>query len=213
MNYAKTGVDLHLEPLINQNSADLSNQLMERIIYQQDCNDEFVKQLVLCEEKKLPKTKVIINIAAFINLISIDLKTISRDLILSKDEWCKRHYIRQSHLLIYEFNNTYNLLQKDFIAHITSTLNINHLEHERLENASLLREYNKKYKNLFYSIRNNTIAHREADIVSQVRLIEGLIFSDSVEAITKFDVILNKMGSYFGEVIKEELKRIGVICN
>lgn len=179
----------------------LSKDIAKNIAYQQTTLDEFVKGINECDKKELRNTKIIWNLSAFVNIISIDLKIITRDLVLAEDDWTQRHYIRQAYLLIYEFYNTYYNEQKDYYVLINEKLNIIELDFQKNDVVKLLREFKKQYEKTFRVIRNTTIAHRDKDVMLQIEMIENLNYSDAIEIILKFDTIINKLGGFMQRVI------------
>jgi len=201
MNFRKTGVDAQLMPKMKAYGNQLSNDIAKNIITQQATLDEFIKGVKECDNKGFINTKVIWNLSAFINIISIDLKIITRDLALAEDDWCQRHYIRQAYLLIYEFYKTYYSEQKDFYILVNEKLNIDKLEVQRQEIIRSLREYKKQYEKTFCTIRNTTIAHRNINVLLQVEMIEELNYSEALEIIMAFDNNLNHLGQFMQKVI------------
>lgn len=62
------------------------------------------------------------------------------------------------------------------------------------------------------TIRNNAIAHRDLDSITQLTSIINISWSDTIEIVNKFDNILNRLGSVMQQIINiglvnfEELK-------
>jgi hypothetical protein len=201
MNYRKNGVDRNLMLKMKGYGKQLTADIANNITNQQLTLDEFIKGIKECDIKSLPNTKIVWNLSAFVNIISIDLKIITRDLALAEDDWSQRHYIRQAYLLIYEFYKTYYAEQKDYYILINEKLDITELNAEKHEIIISLREYKKQYEKIFYAIRNTTIAHRNQDVLLQVEMIENLNYSEAIEIIIKFDTILNQLGRFMQNVI------------
>lgn len=155
-----------------------------------------------CDNKHLPNTKVVWNLSAFVNIISIDLKIIARDLVLEEDDWIQRHYIRQAYLLIYEFYNTYYKGQKEYYVLINEKLNINELNSQKEKVISHLKTYKKTNEDTFKALRNATIAHRDKNVMLQIKMIENLNYSEAIAIINEFDSILNEIGEFMHGVIK-----------
>jgi len=124
MNYRKNGVDRNLMLKMKGYGKQLTADIANNITNQQLTLDEFIKGIKECDIKSLPNTKIVWNLSAFVNIISIDLKIITRDLALAEDDWSQRHYIRQAYLLIYEFYKTYYAEQKDYYILINEKLDI-----------------------------------------------------------------------------------------
>jgi len=201
MNFKKNGVDSILMPKMKEYGKQLSIDIAKNIAYQQATLDEFVIGMNECDKKGLINTKIVWNLSAFVNIISIDLKIITRDLALAEDDWSQRHYIRQAYLLIYEFYYTYYNEQKDYYILINEKLNILELDSQKKEVVLELREYKKQNEKTFHIIRNKTIAHRDKDVMLQIEMIENLNYSEAIDLITKFDSILNKLGGFMQGVI------------
>ncbi|MEG2013871.1 MAG: hypothetical protein RR063_11820, partial [Anaerovoracaceae bacterium] len=85
---------------IQKGKRALIEDLDKNIAIQELCLDEFIKGIKECDKKSLLNTKVIWNLSALINIISLDLKIIQRDLYASNNNWTQRYFIRQAYLLI-----------------------------------------------------------------------------------------------------------------
>lgn len=211
MKYNITPVDKMLMTKIQKGKRDLIEDLDRNITNQELCLDEFIKGINECDNKNLPNTKAVWNLSALINIISLDLKVIQRDLYASHNNWTQRYFIRQAYLLIYEFFNTYYSQQKEFYEIVNNKLNISSLDTDKEKVIKGFREYKKKHDKTFYSIRNNTIGHREKDIVKQVEYIEQLNFATAIEIMLEFDQLLNQTGDYFQKIIDAGLKDIDLL--
>lgn len=211
MKYNKNNTDVYLMSSIRCNNGSVIKDLGKNILNQQLCLDQFIIGINECNKKGLENTKVIWNLSALINIISLDLKVIQRALYESTDDWSQRYYIRQAYLLIYEFFKTYYSKQKEFYEVINNKLNISTLQKEKECVIDKLRNYKKKYEKTFYGIRNKTVAHREGDIMVQIEYIENLNFSESIEIMLEFDEIINNLGSLFQQIINLGLKDIDLL--
>lgn len=211
MKYNKNSTDICLMNNIRCDKGSLIKDLEQNIINQQLCLDQFIAGINECNKKGLENTKVIWNLSALINIISLDLKVIQRALYQSTDDWSQRYYIRQAYLLIYEFFNTYYSKQKEFYEIINNKLNISSLQKEKECVIDKLRNYRKQHEKTFYNIRVKTVAHREGDIMVQVEYIENLNFSESINIMLEFDEILNDLGHLFQQIIKLGLNDIDLL--
>lgn len=207
MNYSKSEDDSYLMSMMKNYGTQLKMDIAKNVLIQQATLDEFVKGLIECDNKGLKNTKVVWNLSAFVNIISLDLKIITRDLALAEDDWSQRHYIRQAYLLIYEFYKTYHS-EQDFYILINEKLDISELNTEKQSVIKQLRDYKKKYEETFRSIRKNTIGHRNHDVMLQIELIENLNYSEAIEIITNFDTILNQLGAFMQKIINLGLDNI-----
>lgn len=208
MNYKKTNVDNLLMDKMKIYKHQFEKDIADNINRQIITLDEFLKGLNECDKKGLQDTKIIWNLSGFINITSIDLKIIYRDLAIEENDWSQRYYIRQAYLLIYEFYSTYYSEQKDFYIMINKKLNISMLNEEKQNVIKLLREYKKQYERYFYTVRNNTIAHRDINIKEQISMIENLNYSEAMEIISNFDKILNQLGAFMQKVIKIDIDNL-----
>lgn len=211
MKYNITSVDKILMAKIQKGKRSLIEDLDRNIANQELCLDEFIKGINECDKNNLHKTKAVWNLSALVNIISLDLKVIQRDLYASNNNWTQRYFIRQAYLLIYEFFNTYYSQQKEFYEIVNNKLNISSFDADKEMVIKGFREYKKKHEKTFYSIRNNTIGHREKDIVKQVEYIELLNFSTAIEIMLEFDQLLNQTGEYFQKIIDAGLKEIDIL--
>lgn len=108
-------VDKMLMQKLSDSRQLVQNDLDQSIRNHELCMDQFVFGIQQCEKKGLRNTKLIWNMSALINIISMDLKIIQRDLYFSKDLWAQRYYIRQAYLLIYEFLSHIILNKRTFM--------------------------------------------------------------------------------------------------
>ena len=143
------------------------------------------------------------NFSGFINLISMDIKTLQIGLYFSENQWQKRYYARYSYTLIYEcIDDILELLGKGF-------KNILDTPYYKSLNNSTLKDLRRRI-NLFKNehletakkIRNNTFAHKDHDVLSQVNLILNIKWSETIQITNQFENILNDIGGYLTTLIK-----------
>ena len=211
INYNISTTDLLLMNNIKKEKSSLVATLNKNIKEQLLCLDEFIKGMTECDKKELPNTRVIWNLSAFVNIESIELKTIQRDLYASTSDWEQRHYIRQAYLLMHEFFRTYHSENKGFHHIISEKLDVSNLQNEKANVVCLIRDFKKKHEKILEEIRHNTIAHRNGDVSLQVKYIENLNFSESISIMLEFDRILNALGAYLQKVINAGLNDIGLL--
>ena len=195
----KLRIKHNLVAMMKNYGNQLKIDIAKNILIQQATLDEFIKGLIECDKKGLINTKVVWNLSAFVNIISLDLKIITRDLALAEDDWSQRHYIRQAYLLIYEFYKTYNS-EQDFYILINEKLDISELNTEKQLVIKLLRDYKKKYEKTFLTIRKNTIGHRSHGGENSYSFI-------GLRAAAKFIVENGAISEYYpnGEIIRKEI--------
>ncbi len=151
--------------------------------------------------------KVWANMAGFINIISYDLKVITRDMIVAKDEWQKRHYARQSCLIIYEsINDLFELLGKDF-KRLLRTMQNNDLQLKIKKNRSDLNQFKDDYQKYLYTIRNTSIAHRDKEALKQLATIIHIDWNTIIRITLKFEEILQDLEKTL-QIFGQELMKI-----
>lgn len=170
---------------------------------------ELKRGLSECKKKKLKNHEIIWNVSALINKTSIDMKITVKNLVISQTEWEERKNIRDFFLIIYEFFNTYDQLQKKFVI-LFKKLKDGFLEPEKAVIDVLVRNFRKRHDSLLRQIRHNTIAHGYKDLTSQIKLIENLSLFISVEIVIEFDTILNELGNLYSRMMKESLNDISL---
>ncbi len=207
MNFRRNGDDIALERNVKQGRKDLVSAFSKNFDTQSKTLSKLIEGLNHADYNKFKDTKLIWNLAGFINIISYDLKIVGRDLTFAETQWEKRYYARQASLLIYEaINDLFDLLGKDFKSILINKLDTNEIDAILLEVRKDLNLYKSKYFDSLKEIRNNSIAHRENDIFKQMEIILNMSWCDSVEMVTSFDKILNKLGVVMQKVINQGLR-------
>lgn len=159
------------------------------------------------KDKGLNDLKVWANMAGFINIISYDLKVITRDMIVAKDEWQKRHYARQSCLIIYEsINDLFELLGKDF-KRLLRTIQNNDLQQKITKNRSDLNKFKDSYQKYLYIIRNTSIAHRDKEALKQLATIINIDWNKIFTITIEFEEILQDLEKTI-QIFGQELMRV-----
>lgn len=209
MEYKKQLVDYFLKDDIEKSKEELKKLFDDNIQYQEKTLRELKRELSECKKKKLKNHEIIWNISALINKTSIDMKITVKNLVISQTEWEERKNIRDAFLIIYEFFNTYDQLQKEFVI-LFKKLKDEFLEPEKAEINALVRNFRKRHDSLLRQIRHNTIAHGDKDLTSQIKLIENLSLFISVEIVIEFDTILNELGNLYSRMMKESLNDISL---
>lgn len=209
MEYKKELVDYFLKDDIEKSKEELKKLFDDNIQYQEKTLRELKRGLSECKKKKLKNHEIIWNVSALINKTSIDMKITVKNLVISQTEWEERKNIRDFFLIIYEFFNTYDQLQKEFVI-LFKKLKDGFLEPEKAVIDVLVRNFRKRHDSLLRQIRHNTIAHGYKDLTSQIKLIENLSLFISVEIVIEFDTILNELGNLYSRMMKESLNDISL---
>ena len=150
--------------------------------------------------------KVLWNIAGFVNIISYDIKIITRDMILTQDQWQKKHYARQASLIIYEsINDLFELMGKDF-KRLLRTYQAPELHLEIKGIRADLNLFKSNYQKKLYTIRNTSIAHRDKEALKQLLSIVQIDWNETLVMTFKFEEILSNLESFMHNILKEFMK-------
>jgi hypothetical protein len=205
-DYNKSSLDKDLENLISKERSNLISIYDTNFQTQEQTFSLIVDSIEHAEFNNFNDNKLIWNIAGFINIISYDLKIIARDLTFAQTEWQKRHYARHACLIIYEsIDSLFQLLGKDFRDLTQMRLNIIELEEMLTEIREDLKLFKTNYSKKLYEIRNVAVAHRNNEVLKQVRIIKQINWNDTIQMISQFDNILNKLGSFCTSLINKGL--------
>jgi len=205
--FKKSDFDINLERKINKQKKEINDSFQKNIESQERMLDFFIVGINHADFNKFKDTRLIWNISGFINIVSLDLKVIGRDLTFAENEWQKRYYARQACLLIYEsFNDIFGLLGKDFKELFCTKINDDQLDEIIKSIKSELNQFKDKYIAKIKVIRHNAIGHRDNDILKQIEQINSISWSESIEIVSCFDRILNELGIVFQELIDYGLK-------
>lgn len=144
------------------------------------------------------------NFAAFINLISMDLKTLQIGLYFAETEWQKRFYARFLYTLVYEsIHDILDFFGKDF-KNLLKTKYYSKLDNITLKDLrKRINNFKVEYIGLAHKIRNNTFAHKDHEVLSQIDIITNINWFKTIETAITFESILNDIGNYLQKLIKE----------
>ena len=217
--------DYSLESLINKHKQELLKDLYITLQSTESAMKIFQDSIVFCknqiknyelllsvdksnkkieEELDAWKTQEYIwNFSGFINLISMDIKTLQIGLYFSENQWQKRYYARYSYTLIYEcINDILNFFGKRF-TNILETPYYKSLNNSTLKDLrTRINLFKNEYLKTAQKIRNNTFAHKDHDVLSQVSLILNIKWSETIQITNQFENIINDIGSYLTILIK-----------
>lgn len=200
--FIKSDTDRELENLIIEQQDSLKLNFKNNFETQQKTLEIFLDAINYADFSKFKDTKLIWNIAGFINIISIDLKIIGQDLTFAQNEWQKRYYARQACLIIYEsLNDLFGLMGKDFQKLINNKINNDSINIELNRIRTDLKTFKNSHSDRLKEIRNTSIAHKDNDIVKQILIIKQISWTDTIGLITQFDKILNDLGSLFQKLM------------
>lgn len=200
--------------LIQENEKELKKNFKANFETQQKTLEIFQKGIKHAKQNNFSDTKLIWNIAGFINITSLDLKIIAQDLAFAKTNWQKNFYSRQACLIIYEtINDLFDLLGKKFRRVLKSQIDDLRIEEELNEQRKKLNEFKKNHFKELKKIRNIAIAHRDQDILIQIKKIEEIQRSEIFNLVFDFDEILNGLAKVMKKVIDKGLKDFEEISN
>ena len=209
-NYNKCSLDKVLEDSISKERENLMFIFDTNFQTQEQTFSLIIDSIRHAKFNNFHDNKLIWNIAGFINIISYDLKIIGRDLTFAQTEWQKRHYARQAYLIIYEsVDSLFELLGKDFKDLTHNRLNISEFDEILKDIRKDLNLFKTTYKDKLYEIRNVAIAHRDIEVIKQVEIIQQINWHETIQTISQFDNILNKLGSFCTSLINKGLSDLG----
>ena len=198
----KPEVEFFLESGIKENRPFLEKTFNQNFDTQQKTLPLLIGGLEHSIYNDFKTAKVVWNLAGFVNLVSYDLKIIVRDLTFAPTDWQKKLYARQAYLLIYEsMNDILSLLGKnlrDAISHFSDAAE----QKQQIQLiSSKLNKFKSEHEITIKTVRHTAIAHREKDILIQLKSITSVSWYDSFQIATGFDSILNELGSVCQQLI------------
>lgn len=235
MKYNISGVDRELaKKMQGREGKELKLTLLEKIREQEMMLDLFKKSINHCnqqiqycidkannEQDVLKKqeyetqrivfddNKLIWNISGFVNLISIDIKTIQVGMFFTETEWHKRFYARQICTIMYESSkDIFELLGKNFKDLVSKRIDITAFELELKNIRSRLNQFQSKNSTYLYTVRNNTAAHKDQDVLNQLDIITNINWSSIIGTTMEFESIINDLGVFLQKLINSGLNNL-----
>lgn len=205
-NYKKNSLDRSLEKLTDKNKNSMLVDYEKNYDIQEKNLNLISDSIRYAESKNFQDIKLVWNIAGYINIISYDLKIITRDLTFSRNDWQKRFYARQASLIIYEaINDLFKLLGKDFVELTKNRLDISEFQDDLKNVRKDLNIFKETYSEKLETIRNVATAHRDKDVLKQIETIRQINWAESLQMITKFDGIINNLAKVIMKAINKGL--------
>jgi hypothetical protein len=196
MENGNISVDKLLEQNIDKQKSILSSTFDKNFDTQEKTLSIIVDGLKYSIKEDHPTVEMIYNISGFVNLISYDLKIISRDLTFSKKEWQKRLYARQAYLTIYEsMDDLLELCGKKLRDKIQPLKDSDDLLRHLNSVIGKLNVFKSEHQSILSDIRHNAIGHREHDMLKQLNHISSINWVDSISLISAYDQIVSELGS------------------
>ncbi len=187
-------VDRHLEQTMDNQKSVLNSMFDANFDKHEMTLSIIVDGLKYSIENNHKTVEVIYNISGFVNLISYDLKIISRDLALSTKDWQKKLYARQAYLTIYEsMDDLLEMCGKKLRDEIKLFNDSDDLLKQLNIVIGKLNTFKSKYQFLLSDIRYNAIGHREKDTLKQLSHIESINWTDSINLVSEYDSIIPEL--------------------
>lgn len=232
MIYKKSPLDYFLQQRISDNAKELMNDLSETLQTEQACLEQILlsinhckkniaaceKQIKKCSLTSLPvyesrksafKDNLIIwNMLGHIQMASIEMKEYLKRLSVEDiDEWNQRDIIKSAYIAIYETSKKL----VDSTAEIIKFINRYFPSYDCEVFLSTRKELTK-FREIntaeLTRIRNGIAAHRDEEVSTQIKIIEGLHLSDAVKLIVEYGNIVNRLGNVTSPIIELGFKRL-----
>lgn len=206
LNFKVTSDELDLQSLIKKDKAKLLKDFEANYSVQEQSLSIFTQSVDYCTMNGYDSDKLIWNAAGAINIISLDLKHLVADMMLTENEWKKRLHGRTVSMLIYEsLNDVFEILGKDFKAIIQNLPNFPSINKDLTSIKKQLNDFKDKYFEILKRIRNVVIAHRDRDIQLQIQTITNMGWLTVFNCAQEFDKILNALGPILQKIINSSL--------
>ncbi|KQS33403.1 hypothetical protein [Dyadobacter sp. Leaf189] len=204
--YKITSEDKDLQKMVNKDRASLATTFSKNFEIQEKTLDLISKSIRHADFNRFDSNKIIWNVAGYVNILSYDLKVVVKNLVLAKEEWEKRYFVRQLALLAYEgMNDLLELLGKTFRRTRSTLSNHEKFIDELNTNVSRLNTFKSTREHSLKKIRNVSIAHRDRSSIEQLNVIYDITWSEGISIGTEFDQILNPIGGFLQNVINKSV--------
>lgn len=174
-------------------------------------NEEDVskKQWYETQKNVFDDNKLIWNMSGFVNLISIDVKTIQLGMYFVETEWHKRFYARQICTIMYESSkDIFELLGKNFKDLVSKRIDITSFELELKNIRFRLNQFQSNNSTYLHTVRNNTAAHKDQDVLNQLNIIININWASIIETTMEFESIINDLGAFLQKLINSGLNNL-----
>lgn len=207
MKYNINGVDLHLARNLKMDGKAIKKNLHLKLEEEEKMLDLFEQSVKHCQANNFNDNQTIWNISGFVNLVSMDIKTVNIGIYFAESEWIKRYYARQACLIMYEATeDLFRLMGKDFKQIIKTKIDIAEFELELKKSRQALNTFKTNNQEYLQKVRNTAIAHKDLDILKQIEVIKEINWSTIIQMIVDFESILTTMGSFLQKLINKALK-------
>ena len=211
MKFSASVEEKEMEAVLRKGKVQLLDTFEKGYRTQEDTLEVFMLSVEHCNLNGFDEDKIIWNAAAFINILSLDLKHIVADLLLSEGDWKKRIHARHASMLMYESTiDLFALMGKDFKHIIRKLSNYENLETRLKEVRQQLNQFKSNHETSLHKIRNVATAHRDQNVKLQFDTITQLSWFSVFKQAKELDETLNVLGPIMQEIINrsiEELQR------
>lgn len=195
--YNVTDDDKDFARLLKDKKSEFLTTFAQNLNLQERNLQVFRASIEHCKDNNLPKSKIIWNAAGYISLISFDLKIVVKCMTFAELEWEKRYFARQAALLMYEgTQDLFVLFGKSFRRIVDELPDAHEIRAELSELTKRLNAYKVTYSTKLNEIRNYSIAHRDNEVLSQLKVICAISWVDTIHCSSAFDSILNDTGRF-----------------
>lgn len=195
--------DLKFADSVKQDRATLEANFAKTILKAETTLNLFSDTINLVKQYNLDKNSVFWNTARYVNIVSLDLKILSKHQAFAETEWEKRLFARQISLLIYEaLDDILSLLGKEFKIIAADYKEDNGFSELLNEIRSKLNLFKSTHYKKIKAHRNNSIAHRDKDTSEQLKHIYSISWLESVNMSSEFDRILNELGMFLEIIMR-----------
>ncbi|WP_294607174.1 hypothetical protein [uncultured Bacteroides sp.] len=195
--------------LFEQSISHCNQQIQYCIDKVNNEKDASKKQWYETQKIVFDDNKLIWNISGFVTLISIDVKTIQVGMYFAETEWHKRFYARQICTIMYESSkDIFELLGKNFKDLISKRIDITSFELELKSIRSRLNLFQSTNSTYLHTVRNNTAAHKDQDVLNQLNIITNINWSDIMKTTMEFESIINDLGIFLQKLINSGLDNL-----
>ena len=209
MKFSTTTEEQEMQSVLKNGKAQLLKTFETGYRAQEETLDIFMQSVDHCTLNGFDEDKIIWNAAAFINILSLDLKHIVADLLFSEGDWKKRIHARHASMLMYESTiDLFALMGKDFKHIIRKLSNFESIESRLKEVRQQLNLFKTHHEVSLYKIRNIATAHRDQDVKLQFETITQISWFAIFQQARDLDGILNTLGPIIQEIINRSVEEL-----
>lgn len=155
--------------------------------------------------------QALMNMGLFYLLAESDIQAVKIDALTHPDEWKRKLSLRIMLLTIYEWDMG-KTTGKNLKSLLTQSSVSNELQSELFDSIKVLKKAQIRSKNMLREPRNSVIAHRNADALSQIKIIEGLNASDVFGAAEEFYASSDKFMHALAKVLSQAGSLQGLVA-